>query len=234
MDKKKVSEAFSLTNMVIGCFNQEAASWLELDNLLLDKAIDLVAGIPLRKFKKYLEGEKKVEEELGGSIHLSDKLFGNKKKAEENGMRIYELVTSVDSSRKIDYFVNATRAFLLDAIDKMTFFRVFNAINSTQIEDLEFLKNNALKGETFYGGIQIIALASSGLMILTDEDYNRGAEEQGYNVSTLGHMVDCFALSFDDDDRIKWYKTHGILQQEFHIPHHELVLEEGTLHINKV
>ena len=233
MNDIKISDGVPFLQMIFGCFKGEPDSLLKLDGLLLDKGIALIAGIPLYQFKKYLEGVKKVEDDLGNAVHLADKLFGDEKKAEENGIRVYEMVTSVDSTGKIHYLINATRAFLLDEIDLTTFFRIFSAIKSTQIEDLEFLKNNIEKGETIYGNIQILALARSGLMILTDEDYERGAEEQGYKISTFGYMVDCFALSNDDDERIKYYKNHEIPQINLQIPHDEFKVEGGKLVIEE-
>ena len=70
-------------------------------------------------------------------------------------------------------------------------------------------------------------------MILTDEDYERGAEEQGYKISTFGYMVDCFALSYDDDERIKYYKNHEIPQINLQIPHDEFKVEGGKLVIEE-
>ena len=51
-----------------------------------------------------------------------------------------------------------------------------------------------------------MAIAQSGLMISAGTDANRSVENQDYEVTRFGEMVDRYSLSFDDEERWKLWK----------------------------
>lgn len=114
-------------------------------------------------------------------------------------------MTSTDTEKKIDYLIDATRSMLLGLIDTDEMFRIFRAIVDSLPEDLDYLSSIVEKRGPFIGDIQILALERSGLMISADIDANADIEKQQYHITTLGFMVDRYALSLSNEERWKWY-----------------------------
>lgn len=175
--------------------------------LLSNKTYTAIQKIPYYQLKRYIDGVKKAEDDLGKSCKLSEKLFSDPKKRNENAMRVYKMVTSSDTEKKIDYLVDATRSMLLGLIDAEMMFRVFRAIIDSMPEDLSYLSNLVEKGGPFKGNIRIHALERSGLMISAGIDADEDVEKQDYHISSLGYAVDRYVLSLNDEDRLKWYKN---------------------------
>lgn len=175
--------------------------------LLSDKTFTAVQKIPYMQLKRYIDGVRKAEENLADGCKLADKLFSDPKKRNENGMRVYKMVTSSDTERKIDYLVDATRSMLLGFIDPEMMFRAFRAIVETLPEDLDYLSGLIEKGGPYKGNIRVHALVRAGLMISAGIDAEADIEEQDYEISTLGYVVDQFVLSINDENRWNWYKT---------------------------
>ncbi len=171
---------------------------------LSDKTYTEIQKIPYLQIKKYLDGVKRVEE-LGNSCKIADKLFSDPKRKNDNAMRIYKMVTSSDTEKKIDYLIDTTRSMLLGLIDTDEMFRIFRAIVDSLPEDLDYLSSIVEKSGPFTGNIQILALERSGLMISAGIDANADVEEQQYHITTLGFMVDRYALSLSNEERWKWY-----------------------------
>lgn len=151
-----------------------------------------------------MDGVKRVED-LGNSCKIADKLFSDPKRKNDNAMRIYKMVTSSDTEKKIDYLIDATRSMLLGLIDTDEMFRIFRAIVDSLPEDLDYLSSIVEKSGPFIGDIQILALERSGLMISAGIDANADIEKQQYHITTLGFMVDRYALSLSNEERWKWY-----------------------------
>lgn len=198
------SELYDIVETIIGLATHNPLSVAQIAAFLSDKTYTVIQKIPYLQIKKYLDGVKKVEE-LKDSCKLGDKLFSDPKKKNENALRIYKMVTSTDTEKKIDYLIDATRSMLLGLIDTDVMFRIFRAIVDSLPEDLDYLSSIVEKSGPFTGNIQILALERSGLMISAGIDANADVEEQQYHITTLGFMVDKYALSLSNEDRWKWY-----------------------------
>lgn len=199
-----ISEIYDIVETIIGVATHDPLSVAKIAAFLSDKTYTEIQKIPYLQIKKYLDGVKRVEE-LGNSCKIADKLFSDPKRKNDNAMRIYKLVTSTDTEKKIDYLIDATRSMLLGLIDTDEMFRIFRAIVDSLPEDLDYLSSIVEKSGPFTGNIQILALERSGLMISAGIDANADVEEQQYHITTLGFMVDRYALSLSNEERWKWY-----------------------------
>ena len=215
--KKSLSEndVIDFVEIITGCIEHDPISWARLLNIFKDYGISVAQKVPIYKLSLYLSGIQKVEDDLGKACALSSKLFSNEKTRKDNGFRLYKYVTEAETDEKIELLVDTARAFLLNCINIPTFFRIYKAIVETLPEDLLYLsrltekrlKNNT---EVFQGNMEILALARSGLMIQAGDDGNRDVEEQDYTVSTLGFLVDRYALSLNNEAKQKLYKESNL------------------------
>lgn len=158
------------------------------------------------KFHLFVTGVKSAEKELGEGVKLSNKLFNTSKNKRQNGMRLLGYIDKADSEQKINYYVNATKSLLLGLIDNTGYFRIMKALMETLNEDLEYLADIAIKEDVYRGNMQLLALERSGLVLQAVFDANESVENQSYVISSLGKYVDRFAVSFEDEERQKFYK----------------------------
>lgn len=204
-------EVIDFVEILIGCITHNPISWTKLVSILKNHSVSVTQKIPIYKLAKYLSGIQKVEEDLGKSCELSNKLFGDEKNRKDNGSRIYKYVTEAETDKKIEMLVDTTRCFLLDCIDFSTFFRIYKAIVETLPEDLNYLSELTGKRlkenkEIFQGNTAILALNRTGMMIIAGADGNKGVEEQDYTITTLGYMVDRYVLSLNNEEKQRLYK----------------------------
>ena len=150
-------ELYDIAETIIGLAMHNPLSVAKIAAFLSDNTYTAIQKIPYLQIKKYLDGVKKVEEEFGNACKLSDKLFSDPNKKNENAMRIYKMVTSTDTEKKIDYFINATRSMLMGVINTSEMFRIFHAIVDSLPEDLDYLSSIVEKSGPFTGNIQILA-----------------------------------------------------------------------------
>ena len=99
-----------------------------------------------RKFSLFLDGVYLSEEERR---NLRVKITENGTKG-ENPFRLIEYIDRVETQKKIQYLVNATRCLLADFIDIATYFRICHAATYTLDEDLQFLKTHIEKSNLSY------------------------------------------------------------------------------------
>ena len=158
------------------------------------------------KFYLFVTGIKNAEIELGKGVKLCNKLFDTPKNKRQNGMRLLGYIDKADSEQKINYYVNATKSLLLGLINNTDYFRIMKALMETLNEDLEYLADIAIKEDVHRGNVQLLALERSGLVLQAIFDANESVENQSYVISSLGKYVDCFAVSFEDEERQKFYK----------------------------
>ena len=158
------------------------------------------------KFHLFVTGVKNAEKELGKGVKLSNKLFDTTKNKRQNGMRLLGYIDKADSEQKINYYVNATKSLLLGLISNTDYFRIMKALMETLNEDLEYLADIAIKEDVHRGNMQLLALERSGLVLQAVFDANESVENQSYAISRLGKYVDCFAVSFEDEERQNFYK----------------------------
>lgn len=191
-----------------------AIGTMMLDLVSAKKLMEFIKSMPIlireaiywNKFYMFVKGIKRVEDDLGKSIRLSNKLFDNPKNRKRNGMRLLAYVDKADSEEKINYYINATRSLLMGSIDNGEYFRIIKAIVETLNEDLEYLSKIAINSNVIKGNIQILALEQSGLVLQAGIDANESIETQNYTISTLGRMVDEYAISLENEERQKFYK----------------------------
>ena len=192
-----------------------AIGTLMLDPIAIKKLIGQIAKMPTlikeaiywKKFYMFVMGVEQIEDELGQSVKLSSKLFNNPKNKKENGMRLLGYVDKADSEKKVNYYINVTRSLLMGNIDNTNYFRIIKAMSETLNEDLEYLAKIAISTDVIKGNTQLLALERSGLVLQAGIDANESIESQNYAVSTLGEMVDKYAISLDDDERQKFYNN---------------------------
>lgn len=158
-----------------------------------------------QRFINFIEGTQKP---LGEAISVSNKLFSNDEKGHNNALRIMEVIKKIDNEKSLDFIVNATRSCMCGWITTEEYFRIIKAITETLYEDLLFLSEKITTQKEFIGNIQIHALERSGLMIQIGIDANASVEAQSYVISTLGDMVDQYAISLNNEDRFKWHKEN--------------------------
>lgn len=155
----------------------------------------------------FLTGVRQIEKDLGNSIRLSSILFDNPENREQNGMRLLGYVDKADSKQKMSYYINATRSLLMGHIDNTNYFRIIKAVSETLNEDLKYLSKIAINVNAIKGNIQLLALERSGLVLQAGIDANESIETQDYAVSNLGRMVDKYAISLENDERQRYYKS---------------------------
>ena len=63
------------------------------------------------------------------------------------------------------------------------------------------------------GNTRILALSHSGMVIQAGIDANESIEKQDYAVTEFGRMVDCYAISLENDERQQYYRKN---QSETH------------------
>ena len=158
------------------------------------------------KFHLFVTRVKSAEKELGKGVKLSNKLFDTTKNKRQNGMRLLGYIDKADSEQKINYYVNATKSLLLGLINNTDYFRIMKALMETLNEDLEYLADIAIKEDMYRGNVQLLALERSGVVLQAVFDANESVENQSYVISSLGKYVDRFAVSFEDEERQKFYK----------------------------
>lgn len=124
-------------------------------------------------------------------------VFIFQRKKEENSFRLIEYIDRVETQKKIQYLVNATRCLLADFIDIATYFRICHAVTYTLDEDLQFLKTHIEKSNLSYDAY-VQGLLTAGLMYQSVID---GNGDQKYSFTPMAEDVDRFAVSYDNLER---------------------------------
>lgn len=191
-----------------------AIGTMMMDPVAIKNLVKIIGSMPTlireaiywNKFYMFVKGIRRVEDDLGESVRLSNKLFDNPENKKQNGMRLLGYVDKADSEEKINYYINVTRSLLMGCINNGEYFRIIKSIAETLNEDLEYLSKIATTSNVIKGNIQILALERSGLVLQAGIDANESIEAQNYAISNLGRMVDKYAISLEDEERQKFYK----------------------------
>ena len=191
----------------IGALRGDPISLLKMLKKIKKSPTALNDALYLHKFLIFYNGVNNIDEDPAETIKLSTALFDDPKTSEDNAMRLLGYIDKADSKMKIQYYINATRSFLLNMIGITAYYRILKAISETLLEDLQYLSKIALRTDILAGNISLLALARAGLALQNGQDGNKNVESQYYEVSSLGRMVDQYAISFEDDDRRKKYKN---------------------------
>lgn len=129
---------------------------------------------------------------------LVEKVSSEKNK-EEVGRQIIELVSNVNSNKKLAYIINATKSLANDAVDLPTYFRICHIISNSLDEDLRFLGEHISESEVPYS-IEVSGLQTAGLV------YFKSADESGiqiYAFNALAHILNECAIKFDGTEPIE-------------------------------
>ncbi len=193
-----------------------------LDPIAYKNLVQLVIKIPmsLREqffWNKYYNFLKGVYTPYDKMVAMSSKMFGNDTVGRKNALRVIEIIGKLETEENLQFVINATRSCLLGLIDIADYFRIIKAIEETLCEDLIFLSKNITRHDYFKGNIQILALERSGLMIQAGIDANEDVESQSYVISTLGRMVDQYAISFENEERHNWHNKSKSSEDDFKI-----------------
>lgn len=187
----------------------------DIDSDLLFDAVEAICGSPLAVAKIIFALAKtpfflrdkilwsKLELYLNG-VFISD---GDRAKlraaltengsSDENAKRLLECIDRAETNQKIQYLINATRCFLVDFIDRTTFFRICRTITGTIDEDLLFVRNHITENQNFEYNSTIQGLFVSGLVTFC----SIGGETTQYTFTPLAEDVDRFAISYGDVER---------------------------------
>lgn len=193
----------------IGILKQDPSAIAKLIPMVKNTPLQIRENIYLNKFIKFVQGVEDIQENLQESVKLSEKLFSDEENGNDNAIRILNCIEKIDSEKKVDYMISATRSFLLNMIDVEEYFRILKVITETLYEDLLFLKENIIKTDKLKGNRNVLALSNAGLAIQCVIDSNVDIEEQFYNITKLGMSVDKYAISIDDDKHRNWHKNNG-------------------------
>lgn len=209
-DKFDIKDNFTeLIDNAIGMLTLDPIAIKNLTTQMVKMPIIIRDAIYWSKFYMFILGINKIQEDLGGSIKLSNILFDNSKNREQNGMRLLGYIDKADSKQKVNYYINSTKSLLMGNISNTDYFRIMKAVSETLNEDLEYLAEIVENKNVIKGNIQLLALERSGLVIQARIDTNENIETQYYAVSNLGRMVDNYAISLDNDDRQNYYKNEA-------------------------
>ena len=93
---------------------------------------------------------------------LTGKMLSEKEK-QEVGRKIIDLIGKVDTDKKLVYIINATKAWIDDAIDRPQYFRICHIISTSPDEDLQFLSEHIDDSGDIPYSIEINGLQTTGL-----------------------------------------------------------------------
>lgn len=154
------------------------------------------------KFEMFLNGiDTTADEHMAFCVRLD--LDGKNK---DNAYRLIQIIDRVETERKINYLINASRCLAKDLIDRTTYFRICYTIINSLEEDLIFLKDHILENSEFEYGDTIQGLMNNGLMYQSKIDPNGNDR---HKFTPFAKVVDCYALSYDNIERFSMYKKNG-------------------------
>ena len=122
------------------------------------------------------------------------------KNNDENEKRFLDLISKVDTDKKLVYILNATKALLNDEITLSIYFRICHVVINTLEEDLNFLKDHIKEIEITYS-IEISGLMTTGLAYASSMKEN---ELMNYSFTPLAKVVNDYALVGDTNLNISF------------------------------
>ena len=155
------------------------------------------------KYERLLNG---IYTDSSDKIKISNQLFGEDYKSRiDNAFRVINIINKIDTVTKIDYLLNANRAFCNGVITREQLFRIANALANSLSEDIEYLRSNATC-EVLKGNANVHSLVNIGAVILAGINSDADVEKQTYVITDFGRLLDQYALSVMDDERQKYYR----------------------------
>lgn len=150
----------------------------------------------LMKLEKFLSGVFLNEDDR----NLLQKRLSENGMADENAVRIIECIDKIDSQRKVQYLINATRSLMNDAIDRISYFRICHVIKNTLEEDLLFLTQHIDAKCVLYND-SVQGLLNIGLMYQSVIDVKN---EQKYSFTPFAGVLYQFAINYYDSKELAY------------------------------
>lgn len=199
------SDVIETTTLFVDTLCGNVISVGKLIKKITDTILNYRDKILMRNFLEYIFS---VDKSLEHGVNLLVKLFPEDEKGRKNAEKIVLILDRIDNEDKIKYIANATASCIYGRISVSDFFRIVKIIDNSYFYDLVFLSENITKKTTFKGNITIHALTNLGLMIQCGIDCNEDIEKQDYAFTELGFLVDRYALSYDNEERQKFYTNY--------------------------
>ena len=121
------------------------------------------------------------------------------KNNDENEKRFLDLISKVDTDKKLVYILNATKALLNDEINLSIYFRICHVVINTLEEDLKFLKAHIAEKKVKYS-IEVGGLMTAGIV------YDSGVSESSgvrYSFNALAEIINAYALMGNGENAIR-------------------------------
>ena len=186
------------------CIIPSTSAYVKLGKVVAKFPFEIRNLFFLKKLCDYIYAVDELDE--GSKIKINNTLFGEEDQKSDNAFRILNYIDKVESFKKNQYIINATRAISTDALSKSMFFRIIDAVTRTLNEDLDYLSSVSLSNAELSGNISLISLANKGLAIQSRLDNEENIEEQKYVITELGRFVDRYALSYRNEAKQNAYK----------------------------
>lgn len=196
------NDILETTGLFINTLCGDVTSAGQLVNKILETSLNFRDKILMRNFFNYILA---IDKSLEQGVKLLVKLFPDDEKGKKNAEKIVLILDRIDNEEKLKYIANATKSCVYQDITVEEFFRIIKIIDNSYFYDLVFLSNNITKKCTFKGNITVHALANLGLMMQCGIDCNESIERQNYAFTELGMLLDQYALSYDNDERQRFY-----------------------------
>ena len=194
---------FTTLEEVSKCFWEDTPYIVKIANDIIRLPHFIQQEIFWNKFYKYVIGIKTDSE---FSVKFATKI-ANADDRREYASRIISIIDKIEEMQKIDFIINATRAFCWDRITRNEFFRICHTVEKVYIDDLDFLMKNYNPQKYFVEDINAVGLTSYGLMRKAvidggswDEDDDGVAETHVF--TELAKLVYDNALMYDKREEL--------------------------------
>ena len=164
MDYKTIDLTTSLVFDVVECVKKgDPLGYLSLVKNGIQAASNVRNALFYNKLEKFVNGMMSDE----ALIKLADKLGTMDYDEKVNfNKRLIVSIEKIDEEEKIDYIVNASRAFTWDLITKDDFFRICLTIERCYFGDLKWTEKNYNKSFKSEGNTTIFELLNNGIMTI--------------------------------------------------------------------
>lgn len=191
MKERSTEIVHDYTDLIIG----KVCPLSTLLNFIVSSVPDFKLAFDCYKILYVSEKMSDLSKKTGSVIAL----FEDENKRTENALRLMDYITKSDTEKKLDFIINAVRAYQYNKeITEEIFFRIIDVISGTLYEDLIFLAENISK-EKIKGNINVIALAEKGMVIKTGFEGEDEPEDQEYTITKLGKWVVRYAISYGEE-----------------------------------
>lgn len=156
----------------------------------------------ITRFLNSLDLTEKQQKELREALEENGR-------AVENVNRILLCIDKIETDKKIDFVINATKALSNKEISLSDYFRICQIVSNTLEEDLIYLKEHILNEDKIRNDVpyntNVQGLLTSGLMYQTLLRLNGG---QGYYFTNIAVLVDRYALSYLETNKYEGVNTN--------------------------